>query len=99
MILPCTLRLVESEQSQGISGSTTESAARSGTRRSGCLTAAARTASSALTGPRKGRPPAGYLAERTAEQALDALLTDARRGHWPGRVTGGEKSSPRTTER
>ena len=39
----------------------------------------------------RGRPPEGYLTKRTAEQALDALLTDARRGHWPGRVTGGEK--------
>jgi len=28
----------------------------------------------------KGRPPAGYLTERTAKEALAAILTDARRG-------------------
>lgn len=27
-----------------------------------------------------GRPPAGYFTKRTAEQALEAILTDARRG-------------------
>lgn len=29
----------------------------------------------------KGRPPAGYYTRKTAEAALQALLTDARRGH------------------
>jgi integrase len=28
----------------------------------------------------KGRPPAGHFTKRTAEQALEAILTDARRG-------------------
>lgn len=31
----------------------------------------------------KGRPPAGYFTRRTAQAALDALLTDARRGKLP----------------
>ena len=28
----------------------------------------------------RGRPPAGYYTERTADEALEAVLTDARRG-------------------
>lgn len=36
-----------------------------------------------LLGPawtQRGRPPAGYFTKRTANEALDAILTDARRG-------------------
>jgi integrase len=36
-----------------------------------------------------GRPPAGYLTKRTAEAALQAILTDARRGTLPGMVKTG----------
>jgi integrase len=36
-----------------------------------------------------GRPPAGYFTERTAKAALDAILTDARRGTLPGLVRTG----------
>lgn len=32
-----------------------------------------------------GRPPEGYFTRRTAQHALHALLTDARRGQLPGR--------------
>jgi integrase len=47
-----------------------------------------------LLGPawteKRGRPPAGYYTERTAKAALDAILTDARRGeiHDPGDNSG-----------
>jgi integrase len=47
-----------------------------------------------LLGPawtkKRGRPPAGYYTERTAQAALDAILTDARRGeiHDPGDKSG-----------
>ena len=45
-----------------------------------------------LLGPlwaQRGRPPDGYYTWRTAEQALEAILTDARRGTLPGmRRTG-----------
>jgi integrase len=37
----------------------------------------------------KGRPPDGYFTERTAKAALDATLTDARRGTLPGLVRTG----------
>ena len=37
----------------------------------------------------KGRPPAGYFTRRTAQTALDALLTDARRGTLAGAVRTG----------
>ena len=37
----------------------------------------------------QGRPPDGYLTRRTAEHALQAILTDARRGELPGAVTTG----------
>lgn len=40
-----------------------------------------------LLGPawaERGRPPAGYYTIKTAEQALQALLSDARRGTLPG---------------
>jgi integrase len=32
----------------------------------------------------RGRPPAGYFTERKAKEALQAILTDARRGELPG---------------
>jgi integrase len=37
----------------------------------------------------KGRPPAGYLTAKTARAALDAILTDARRGTLAGMVKTG----------
>jgi integrase len=37
----------------------------------------------------KGRPPAGHFTERTAEEALEATLTDARRGTLAGAVRSG----------
>jgi integrase len=37
----------------------------------------------------KGRPPAGHYTTRTAEEALEATLTDARRGTLPGAVRSG----------
>ena len=37
----------------------------------------------------KGRPPDGYFTERTAKAALEATLTDARRGTLPGLVRTG----------
>jgi integrase len=37
----------------------------------------------------KGRPPAGYFTKATARAALDAILTDARRGTLPGLVRTG----------
>lgn len=36
-----------------------------------------------------GRPPAGYFTKRTAQQALQAILTDARRGTLPGQTSTG----------
>jgi integrase len=38
---------------------------------------------------KKGRPPEGYFTERTAEEALEAVLTDARRGALPGAIRSG----------
>ena len=38
----------------------------------------------------KGRPPAGYYTRRKAEEALQAILTDARRGELPLPDPGGE---------
>src|SRR5215207_3973803 len=35
----------------------------------------------------RGRPTDGYYTRRMAEQALQAILTDARRGQLPGAVT------------
>lgn len=43
----------------------------------------------------KGRPPAGYFTRRTAEQALQAILTDARRGTLAGAVKTGRRSAMR----
>lgn len=37
----------------------------------------------------RGRPPDGYFTRKTAEQVLQAILTDARRGQLPGVVTTG----------
>ena len=37
----------------------------------------------------RGRPPEGYFTRRTAEEALQTILTDARRGHLPGAVVTG----------
>jgi len=37
----------------------------------------------------KGRPPLGYFTRRTAQAALDALLTDARRGVLPAALATG----------
>jgi hypothetical protein len=37
----------------------------------------------------RGRPPEGYFTRKTAEDALQAILTDARRGQLPGAVTTG----------
>jgi integrase len=37
----------------------------------------------------RGRPPAGYFTRRTAEEALEAILTDARRGTLAGMTTTG----------
>jgi integrase len=37
----------------------------------------------------RGRPPAGYFTRRTAEEALQAILTDARRGTLAGMTTTG----------
>jgi integrase len=39
--------------------------------------------------PGRGRPPAGYYTRRTAEEALQAILTDARRGDLATRVSTG----------
>src|SRR4051794_832248 len=37
----------------------------------------------------KGRPPEGYFTKKTANDALHALLTDARRGQLPGSTPSG----------
>lgn len=37
----------------------------------------------------RGRPPDGYFTQKMAEQALQAILTDARRGQLPGAVVTG----------
>ena len=37
----------------------------------------------------QGRPPDGHFTQRTAEHALQAILTDARRGHLPDAVATG----------
>jgi integrase len=39
--------------------------------------------------PGRGRPPDGYFTRKTAEQALQAILTDARRGQLLGAVKTG----------
>src|SRR2546423_9770019 len=36
-----------------------------------------------------GRPPAGHFTRKTAQAALDAILTDARRGSYPAGVRSG----------
>ncbi len=46
----------------------------------------------------RGRPPAGYFTERTAEEALQALLTDARRGTLAGMSTVGAKFADASAE-
>src|SRR4051794_13162265 len=38
--------------------------------------------------PHEGPPPPGYFDRRTAQAALDAILTDARRGHVEAMRTG-----------
>jgi integrase len=42
-----------------------------------------------LAWQKSGRPPAGYYTERTAEEALQAVLTDARRGTLAGATRTG----------
>ena len=42
----------------------------------------------------RGRCPAGHYTERTAREALDAILTDARRGTLARRGGGRERRSP-----
>jgi integrase len=42
-----------------------------------------------LAWQKSGRPPAGYYTERTAEEALEAVLTDARRGTLAGATRTG----------
>jgi hypothetical protein len=37
----------------------------------------------------RGRPPEGYLTKRAAQEALEAILTDARRGTLGGMTTPG----------
>ena len=62
---------------------------RSGTRSTGCPTAAR---SSGRIGPawtERGRPPAGYFTKRTAEAWLRDVLDEARRGTLPGMVRTG----------
>src|SRR5438046_444833 len=38
---------------------------------------------------REGRPEAGHFTRKTAQAALDAILTDARRGEYPAGVRSG----------
>jgi hypothetical protein len=59
------------------------SAGRSSTPSTGCRTAAKFSSDSGPLGPRGGRPPAGFYTRRTAEEALAAIVTDARRGTLP----------------
>jgi integrase len=37
----------------------------------------------------RGRPPEGYFTKRTAQETLEAILTDARRGTLAGMTTTG----------
>ena len=41
-----------------------------------------------------GRPPAGHYTRRTAEEALQALLTDARRGSLDSPASGAASPTP-----
>lgn len=40
----------------------------------------------------RGRPPSGYFTQRMAEETLQAILTDARRGTLAGMKTTGRSS-------
>lgn len=46
----------------------------------------------------KGRPPAGHFTERTAQDGLAAILTDARRGTLEGMRTPGATVDDAATE-
>ena len=63
-------------------------AGRSGTRSTGCPTAARSSADRAGVDQR-GRPAAGYFTKRTAEAWLRGVLDEARRGTLPGMVRTG----------